>query len=48
MLKSLESILGEDITRETTINNSNTTYDKNDYSSKNRTILTLTKYMRSP
>jgi hypothetical protein len=48
MLKPLKSILEEDITRETTINNNNITRDKNDYNNKNKTILTLTKYIYSP
>jgi hypothetical protein len=48
MLKPLKSILGEDITRETTVNNSNITYNKNDYSGKNKTILTPTRYICSP
>jgi hypothetical protein len=48
MPKPLKSILEEDITRKTTINNSNIVYNKNDYSSKNRTILTLTRYIYSP
>jgi hypothetical protein len=47
MSKPLKSILGEDITRETIINNSNITYNKNNYSNKNKTILTLTGYICS-
>jgi hypothetical protein len=47
MPKPLKSILGEGITRETTINNSNITCGKNDYNSKNRTVLTLTRYICS-
>jgi hypothetical protein len=47
MPKPLKSILGEGTTRETTVNNSNTARNKNNYSSKNRTILTLTRYTRS-
>ena len=39
---------GEDITKETTLNNNNITYNKNNYNSKNKIILILTKYMRSP
>jgi hypothetical protein len=38
MPKPLKNILGEDITRETIINNSNITYNKNNYNSKNKTI----------
>jgi hypothetical protein len=48
MPKPPKSMLGEGITRETTVNNSNTACDKNDYSGKNRTILTPTRYTRSP
>jgi hypothetical protein len=48
MPKPLESMLGEGITRETTINNSNITYNKNDYSNKDGTILTLTRHICSP
>jgi hypothetical protein len=48
MPKPLKSILEEDITRETTINNNNTAYNKNDYNNKNRTILMLTRYIYSP
>jgi hypothetical protein len=48
MPKPLKSMLEKDITRETIINNNNITYNKNDYSNKNRTILTLTKYIYSP
>jgi hypothetical protein len=46
--KPLKSILGEGITRETTVNNNNIAYNKNDYSGKDRTILILTRYMCSP
>jgi hypothetical protein len=48
MPKPLESMPGEDITRETTINNSNITHNKNNYNNKDRTILMLTRHMRSP
>jgi hypothetical protein len=48
MPKPPESILGEGITRETTINNNNITYNKNDYNNKDKTILTLTRYIYSP
>jgi hypothetical protein len=48
MPKPPKSIPGEGITRETTMNNSNTTRNKNDYNSKNRTILTLTRHICSP
>jgi hypothetical protein len=48
MPKPLKSILKEGITRETTINNNNTTYNKNDYNNKNKTILILTRYICSP
>jgi hypothetical protein len=48
MPKPFKSILREDITKETIINNNNITYNKNDYNSKNKTILTLTKYIYSP
>ena len=41
-------MLGEDITRETTINNSNTTYNKNNYNNKDKTILTPTRYIYFP
>jgi hypothetical protein len=47
MLKPLKSILREDITRKTIINNNNIIYNKNDYNSKNRTILILTRYIYS-
>jgi hypothetical protein len=47
MPKPLKNILEEGITRETIINNNNTTYNKNDYSNKNRTILTPTRYIYS-
>ena len=47
MPKPLKSILGEDITRETTINNNNITYNKNNYNNNNKTNLTLTKYIYS-
>jgi hypothetical protein len=46
--KPLKSMLGEGITRETTMNNNNTAYDKNDYSNKDRTILTPTRYICFP
>jgi hypothetical protein len=45
--KPSKSMLGEGITRETTINSGNTAYNKNDYNSKDGTILTPTRYMRS-
>jgi hypothetical protein len=48
MPKPPKSILGEGITKETTINNNNTTYNKNDYSNKDGTVLTLTRYIYSP
>jgi hypothetical protein len=48
MPKPPKSMLGEDITRETTVNNNNITYNKNDYSSKNRTILMPTRHICSP
>jgi hypothetical protein len=47
MFKPLKNMLGEGITRETTINNSNITRDKIDYNNKNRTILTLIRYIYS-
>jgi hypothetical protein len=47
MPKPLKSILRKGITKETIINN-NTAYNKNNYSNKNRTNLTLTKYIYSP
>ena len=47
MPKPSKSMPGEGITRETTINNNNTTYNKNDYNNKNRINLTLTKYIYS-
>jgi hypothetical protein len=47
MSKPFKSMLGEGITRETTINNNNTAYNKNNYNNKNRTILTLTRYIYS-
>jgi hypothetical protein len=46
--KPLKSMLREDITRETTINNNNTARDKNDYSNKDGTVLTPTRYIYSP
>jgi hypothetical protein len=48
MLKPLKSILKEDITREIIINNSNITYNKNNYNNKNKTNLILTRYIYSP
>ena len=48
MPKPLKNMPGEGIIRETIINNSNITYNKNDYNSKNRTILILTRYIYSP
>jgi hypothetical protein len=48
MPKPPKSMLGEGITRETTMNNNNITYNKNDYSSKDRTVLTPTRYIYSP
>jgi len=48
MLKPFKSMPGEDITKEIIINNNNTTYNKNNYNNKNRTNLTLTKYIYSP
>jgi hypothetical protein len=48
MPKPPENILGKGITRETTINNNNTAYNKNNHSDKNRTILTPTRYTHSP
>ena len=48
MPKPSKSILRKDITRGTTINNNNTTYNKNNYNNKNKTILILTKYICSP
>jgi hypothetical protein len=47
MPKPLKSILEEGITREIIINNSNITYNKNNYNNKNRTILMLTRYICS-
>jgi hypothetical protein len=47
MPKPLESILGEGITRETTANNNNIAYNKNNYNNKDKTILTLTRYIYS-
>jgi hypothetical protein len=46
--KPLKSMPGEGITRETTINNSNTAHNKNDHSNKDRTVLTPTRHIRSP
>ena len=40
-------MLREGITRETTINNNNIAYNKNNYNSKNKTNLMLTKYIYS-
>jgi hypothetical protein len=48
MSKPPENMPGKDITREITINNNNITYNKNNYSSKDRTILILTRHIRSP
>jgi hypothetical protein len=48
MLKPFKSMPGEDITKETTLNNNNIAYNKNNYCNKNRTNLTLTKYIYSP
>jgi hypothetical protein len=48
MPKPLKSILGEDITRETIINNNNIIYNKNNYNNKNRTILILIRHIYSP
>jgi hypothetical protein len=48
MPKPPKSMPREGITRETTINNSNTTYNKNNYSNKNKTILILTRHIYSP
>jgi hypothetical protein len=42
-----KSMPGKGITRETTINNNNTAYNKNDHSNKNRTILTPTRHTYS-
>ena len=39
---------GKGITRETIINNNNTTYNKNNYNNKDRTILILTRYIYFP
>jgi hypothetical protein len=39
---------GEDITRETIINNNNTAYNKNNYNNKDRTILISTRHIYSP
>jgi hypothetical protein len=47
MPKPFKSILREDITRETTINNNNIARNKNNYSDKNKTILTSTRYIYS-
>jgi hypothetical protein len=47
MLKPPKNIPGEDITKETIINNNNITYNKNNYNNKNRTILILTRYIYS-
>jgi hypothetical protein len=46
--KPPESMPGEGTTRETTINSGNITCDKNNYSNKDGTILTLTRHTRSP
>jgi hypothetical protein len=46
--KPPESMLEEGITRETTANNNNTAYNKNNYSGKNKTILTPTRHTYSP
>jgi hypothetical protein len=48
MPKPPKSILGEGITKETTINSDNTTYNKNNYSGKNRTVLKPTRHTCSP
>jgi hypothetical protein len=48
MPKPLKSILRKGIIREIIINNNNITYNKNNYSSKDRTNLTLTRYIYSP
>jgi hypothetical protein len=48
MPEPLKSMLGEGITRETTVNNNNTAYNKNNYNNKDRTILILTRYTCSP
>ena len=48
MPKPPENILGKGITRETTINNNNTAYNKNNHSDKNRTILILIRHICSP
>jgi hypothetical protein len=47
MPKPFKSLLREGITRETIANNNNTAYNKNNYSNKNKTILTLTRYIYS-
>jgi hypothetical protein len=47
MSKPLENILRKGITKETIINNNNITYNKNNYSNKNKIILILTKYIYS-
>jgi hypothetical protein len=47
MPKPSKNIPGKDITRKTIINNNNTTYNKNNYNNKNKTILTLTRYIYS-
>jgi hypothetical protein len=48
MPKPPKSMPEEGITRETIINNNNTTYNKNNYNNKNRTILTPTRHICSP
>jgi hypothetical protein len=48
MPKPPENMPGKGITKETTINNNNTAYNKNDYNNKDRTILTLTRHICSP
>jgi hypothetical protein len=48
MSKPLKNMPEKGITKETTINNNNITYNKNDYNNKNKTILILTRYIYSP
>jgi hypothetical protein len=46
--KPPENMPGEGTTKETTANNSNTAHNKNDYNSKDGTVLTPTRHTYSP
>jgi hypothetical protein len=48
MPEPLKSMPGEGITGETIANSGNIAYDKNDYNSKDGTVLTSTRYICSP